>query len=68
MCDQTKSFFSQNANTLLRHCSLLEKVFGPDQDDLSEGVEHREDHPDVDHLDIRRCWQTARQPDEAEGG
>ena len=52
MCDQTKSFFSQNANTLLRHCSLLEEVFGPDQDDLSEGVEHCEDHPDVDHLDV----------------
>ena len=26
-------------------------------EDLAEGVEHAEDHPDVDHLCVRRCWQ-----------
>ena len=31
------------------------------EEDLEEGVEHAEDHPDVDHLGIRRCRQGARE-------
>ena len=44
--------------------ALLVRVEGH----FEEGEGHGKDHPDVDHLDIRRCWQAARQPDEAEGG
>ena len=38
--------------TLFRHGSLLEEVFCPDECDLGEGIEHGEDHPDVNHLDV----------------
>ena len=31
------------------------------EEDLQEGVEHAEDHPDVDHLGIRRRRQRARE-------
>ena len=31
------------------------------EEDLEEGVEHAEDHPDVDHLGIRRRRQGARE-------
>ena len=48
------------------HGSLLEEVLCPDERDLSEGVEHGEDHPDVDHLNVRGGGQAARDPNEAE--
>ena len=31
------------------------------EEDLQEGVEHAEDHPDVDHLGIRRRRQCSRE-------
>ena len=33
---------------------------------LEEGVDHAEDHPDVDHLGIGGRWQGAGQTDKAE--
>ena len=50
--------------TLFCHGSLLEEVFCPDECDLGEGIEHGEDHPDVNHLDVGRRWQSLRDSDE----
>ena len=36
------------------------------EEHLQEGVEHAEDHPDVDHLGVGGRWQGARQTDKAE--
>ena len=33
--------------------SLLEKLGGSMKNNLEEGDGHREEHPDVDHLDVR---------------
>ena len=37
------------------------------QEDLGKGVEHTEDHPDVNHLGVRGRRQGAGEADKAEG-
>ena len=34
-------------------------------ENLAEWIEHAEDHPDVDHLCVRSCWQCAGKADKA---
>ena len=34
------------------------------QQDLREGKHHGEQHPDVEHLDVRGRWQVCRDPNE----
>ena len=63
------SLFSLNQPiwvTLFCHSSLLEEVFRPDERDLGKGIEHGEDHPDVDHLDVGGCWEGLRDPNKTE--
>ena len=56
-----------NKSTLFRHSPLLEELFGANKHNLSKGIHHGEDHPDVDHLDVRCCWKALADADEAGG-
>ena len=59
---------SDDAHSLVRTniaCSwLLEHLIGCVQDHLKEGHGHREEHPDVDHLDVRRYCHCLRESEE----
>ena len=63
--DRYKIFVSQQ--TLFWQGPLLEEVFCTYEGNLSEGIHHGEDHPDVDHLDVRCCWKALADADEAGG-
>ena len=50
--------------TLCRNNSHLVKIFEPDKQDFGEGANHGEDHPDVDHLDVRGAGKCLTHPNE----
>jgi hypothetical protein len=44
----------------------VENLFGSKECDDGEGIHHREDHPDVVHLDVSRGLQRLGDADETE--
>ena len=44
-------------NTLFQSSSRLQHILETDDQNLSKGKDHGEDHPNLDQLDVGRAWQ-----------
>ena len=44
-------------NTLFQSSSRLQHILDTDDQNLSKGKDHGEDHPNLDQLDVGRAWQ-----------
>ena len=50
--------------TFHHYSPFLDGIFEADKHGLSKWVDHCEDHPDVDQLDVRRAWKGLTDPKE----